>query len=691
MLQATSHNPVQAGSRISRSNALPALLFVALALVWTFPLAAHLSTHLPGNPGDNLAFLWNVWWMREAIASADLSFFHTDRLFAPIGIDLTLHTHTALPAWIAATVLAPFSDVAAQNLVNLASLALNGFAAYLLAVDRTRDRAASVLAGLMFGGSAYIAAHLLGHFNLICAWGVPLFLLYFLRTLERGSVRASSAAGICLVAAVYADYYYFLYSVLLGAGLALASLRPLAWSIERRPIAPHLRMAVTTLLAIDAALIVAIVAGGGFEWTVGAILIRANRPTNLLAVGWGLLTVLLLARYRPRVSLRTVSTASILHRVSALWPMAAIAALGVLPLIVHSWSLWTGGDYTAPKPSWRSGPGGVDLSTLVLGNPWHRLSGDWTRGMYARLEINQIESVAWIGIAPLVLAVYGAVRYRRDPEVRKWLAIGAVFSVWALGPWLRVAGFDTGLLLPQNFLTFVPILSNARIPGRAMVVVTLATALVAAIVISRLARAPRRVVLAAALMLVAFDSLPAPVPLTRVEVPSLYRELRGAGDGAVCELPLGLRDGLGMTGFFDDHVLSHQMVHGHPIVGGFAARIPDSIKRQYEAMPVVRSLFLLSAGREPDRRDLALTREASGAALQHAGIEFVILDRAAASPQLIAYVESALPLDLIKHEQERDLYVVYTPLRNALMSGSATLGMGTWPPINTSRGDTRAP
>src|SRR5713226_7870605 len=93
-----------------------ALVFIALALAWSFPLAAHLSTHISGGPGDNLAFLWNTWWMREAVAHADINFFHTDRLFAPFGIDLTLHTHTALPAWMAATVLAPLSIVAAQNL-----------------------------------------------------------------------------------------------------------------------------------------------------------------------------------------------------------------------------------------------------------------------------------------------------------------------------------------------------------------------------------------------------------------------------------------------------------------------------------------------------------------------------------------------------------------------------------------------
>ena len=60
--------------------------------------------------------------MREALAHPDLSFFQTDRLFAPYGLDLTLYTHTALPAFIGATVFGRLSPVAAQNVLILVCL-----------------------------------------------------------------------------------------------------------------------------------------------------------------------------------------------------------------------------------------------------------------------------------------------------------------------------------------------------------------------------------------------------------------------------------------------------------------------------------------------------------------------------------------------------------------------------------------
>jgi len=78
-----------------------------LAVLHTFPLVRHLDTHLPGQGlGDNVSFLWNAWWMREALASPHV-FFQCPVIEAPVGASLALHTHTALPAFLAASVLAP--------------------------------------------------------------------------------------------------------------------------------------------------------------------------------------------------------------------------------------------------------------------------------------------------------------------------------------------------------------------------------------------------------------------------------------------------------------------------------------------------------------------------------------------------------------------------------------------------------
>ena len=74
---------------------------------------------------------------------------------------------------------------------------------------------------------------------------------------------------------------------------------------------------------------------------------------------------------------------------------------------------------------------------------------------------------------------------RNTRAVRQWSAIGLIFFVWALGPHLMVLGRNTAMVLPGAFLRYIPIVNNARVPGRAMVVVSLAMAVLAAVVAAR--------------------------------------------------------------------------------------------------------------------------------------------------------------------------------------------------------------
>ena len=116
----------------------PLALFAALAIAWTWPLAAHLHDAIPGGPGDNYSFVWNLWWMRHVLATPGLAYFHTTYLFYPFGTTIANHPHTALPALVAATLLKPRPSSTAQNLLLLAYVFANMAAMYALAWDITR-------------------------------------------------------------------------------------------------------------------------------------------------------------------------------------------------------------------------------------------------------------------------------------------------------------------------------------------------------------------------------------------------------------------------------------------------------------------------------------------------------------------------------------------------------------------------
>ncbi len=650
----------------------------ALALTWSFPLVAVAGTHLAGaGVSDNANFLWNFWWMREALGSSE-RFFSTPYLFAPFGTDLTLHTHTALNAFAGATLLERLPPLTAMNVTILASLFLNGFCAYVLAWRMTRDAAAAAIAGLIFGGSPYLAAHLNGHFNLTTAWTLPLFALAVgsafgdpgdpkrvaLQPPQGGRsaallgppLLAAIAAGIILGATAYIDYYYVVYEIAFAICAFLLAARD--WSVTARgATAASMRTAriLVTLAVVDVIVILAILATGGFDVTVAGVHILARDVFNPLQVLWILLAFAALARWRPALAVRPVEGWGI----AALATIALVAAVVALPILVNGAGVILRGEYVSQRYFWRNAPKGIDPATLMLGNPFHGLWGDVVRASYQWLEIDPIESGAWLGIAPLILAAWTVRRYWSDRIVRYWTAIGAVFFVWALGPHLRVFGYTTGMILPETLVRYIPIAANARIPGRAIVVVSLAMAVLGAIAISRSQEPSRRrwIGIAAMALIILLDYLPTPFPTVEVDRPPIYETLRDRPErGALLELPVGIRDSFTGRGFLDHRALAYQLIHRRPIVGGVVSRMSPSIVAGYAADPLIDGLLALS-GRHTPSKPLPNLAEAASLLAQD-GIAFVMVNRELAPAELLEYVELQMPLTLIATEGERSLFVV---------------------------------
>jgi hypothetical protein len=237
-----------------------------------------------------------------------------------------------------------------------------------------------------------------------------------------------------------------------------------------------------------------------------------------------------------------------------------------------------------------------------------------------------------------------------------------VFGVWSLGPYVDIAGHATTLWLPATVVRWIPVLSNARIPGRAIIVVSLCCAILSAHALRWLLSRPfaRAVPVAAALVtLLVLDYVPHSPAVYRLPGAALYDNIRKDGTpGAICELPLGIRDGFGETGRFDSRTLYFQTVHERPILGGFLARLPRSVVDRYQEMPIVGSLLRLSGGGSIDEEHADRDRSDAAHALASLGIRYFVIDRTTAPPDLLRYVRMALPLRLIAQDDERALYVV---------------------------------
>ena len=70
-------------------------LYTLLAVVLTWPLAAHLGTHVPGVPQwafDESTFVWNIWQFKHTVVDNLASPLHSELIYYPLGIDLVLYT-----------------------------------------------------------------------------------------------------------------------------------------------------------------------------------------------------------------------------------------------------------------------------------------------------------------------------------------------------------------------------------------------------------------------------------------------------------------------------------------------------------------------------------------------------------------------------------------------------------------------
>ena len=628
------------------------LLFAALSVFMTWPLASQLQTHLPGHLGDNVVFLWNFWLLRQALADPDVAFFTTDAVFHPIGTSLILHTHSLLNALPGATLFSRLTPIAALNLTVLIAGALNGFSAYLLTFRLTTDRAASLLAGGFFAASPLFTAHLLGHFNYYTAWPLVLFVIALWHARETKQWRAACLAGGLLAAVAYADYYYFVYAMVLA--LLLCAQR--ASGLDVVPYQPRRTRLDAVLLGVAAtagAIAAAVHVSGGGVWYVGGTRVSLTSGINVRAVAAAAL-VWWLWRRRRLTAAFTGGEGAWPEYGRVLLVMCGTCAALMAPLIGHALALWRAGQYVSQGTVWRSVHPGLDPAALVLGNPFNTLWGESVRGLHAALGLNLNVDPVWLGVAPIVLIVTRRA-WMPQAVAREWLLIAAVFAVWALGPYLNVSGIATGLPLPQIMLRYVPVASNARVPGHAMLLVCLGVAVLLACAISRMSLSRRRAVVGLGALLVLLDFTSIPVATTQLAMPALYDRLAARPPGAVLDVPFGILDGSGPEGHFDPRALYFQTGHGKPITGGYVSRLSPGVRQAFEQSALMRHLMRLSAGQPSDETvDPARAVEELRSRWK---VRYLVLHDETAPAAVRLFIEQ-LPLRLVEQEQGRRLYAV---------------------------------
>jgi hypothetical protein len=657
-----SSTPARDMTRFTTSVHLrAAAAFAALAIVFSWPLPAHLTTRLLGPVGSDLGvYAWNLWvFSHEVVEDHHLPLFTSAIFSLDWQADLSLHNYTIFADLVAVPLLPLVGVVCAFNLVYLGTIVLNGYAMFLLARHLGAGDREALLGGVLFAFSPCLIARSAEHLSLFMAAPVVLFVLA-LHRLDAGArpVRTASAAGAAMAWAAFCDPYYGVYCAVLAVWHVLSR----AGRVERahRAEGERRRAGSRTLeaaIALTGLLCVWIATTGGWSGRIAGIRLEVRTLYTPVL----LLTVLVAARaavaFRPRLSLTGAAAAVRLIR---LVPYGSFTcALLVSPLLYALGRRVMEGRFVSAPVFWRTSMPGIDLLSFVVPNPNH----PWFRGLSEHWLTAQsggfVENVASVPLIALLVIAGVAWRLRwRVP--RYWMALAVVGVGITVGPFLRVAGVFTYVPTPWTLLRYVPLLGSARSPARFMVVVMVAVSVLFALALRALGdRWPyrRSLILGLVALVLLFELLPAPRRLYSAEIPSVYDQI--AADPRpvrVLELPFGVRDGLSSFGNFTAASQYYQTYHHKRLIGGYLSRVSHRRVDAVRQRPILYALMGLSEGRPVPDAELGMLRVMAPLFIRRARLGYVVVDRTRASDDLVRFAIDTLGLEKVASSPGRDLY-----------------------------------
>lgn len=244
------------------------LYAAASVLLFGRGVVAEPTVRVVGDAGaDKTIPLWSLVWWPHAIGSGRDPF-DANVVWAPHGIDLGWVTAVPGPSLASYPLTAVAGPVVTYNVLALGAPALSAWSAYLLTRWITRSFWPSLVAGWLFGVSAYEVAHLVGHLNLVLTFLVPLCALLVLRhhAGEITSTRMVLLLGPALAAQLFISTEIALTQLLVGALFAFIAAvildRQGRLALRRTVAATGVGVLLAAALASPLLLHVFVVAGG---------------------------------------------------------------------------------------------------------------------------------------------------------------------------------------------------------------------------------------------------------------------------------------------------------------------------------------------------------------------------------------------------------------------------------------------
>ena len=184
------------------------LIYLFLAVIYTYPLIFKLNKSIYGYAGDNLGAIRYLWWWKYTFLNhLDLKNSFLEQ--APFGFQIDSETGSAFYYWPLKALTLVFNERVAYNLVLLLSFPAASLSMYLLTKSLVTNSRVAFWAGFVFGFSPYHFWKAYNHLDLSLLWTFPLAILFWWRYLTFKVGRKDVVlAGLFTVATILTNFYY---------------------------------------------------------------------------------------------------------------------------------------------------------------------------------------------------------------------------------------------------------------------------------------------------------------------------------------------------------------------------------------------------------------------------------------------------------------------------------------------------
>ncbi len=639
--------------------------YVIAAVLFSWPLPLHLSTHLTGDPGgDTSVYVWNQWVFHQELTTGHNPM-TTEKILSlsTPQVDLSQHNYTPFLNLLALPLISSVGSITAFNLVFLAVCVLNAVVMYGLARHATSaSRAEAWLAGLVFAWSPIMMARTTGHFSLVAAAALPAFVWCLMRADRTRSLRDAALVGLCMAWAGLSDAYFGIYCVVIGLlYLAVQLIR-----FTRLPVAGtgYWRWPLDLVILCLSGLILGLALGRGGEFTLLGVSIRMRSLYNPVLILTLLVAARLLLRWRPkfqRSAFDPIPMKAVL--------VAALACAGPLSPVLYGLSeQLLEGRFVSPQIFWRSSPSGVDLLAFFAPNSQHPLVRLFTDDPLMTRPTMFVEYTAALSLVALCFIAFAWWRAGYRPTAA-WIASTLGFALLALGPFVHVAGYNTHVPGPWALLRYLPGFGLARMPTRFAIVASMGVAVLLAGALAAIgSKWPhrRRLIVGVAAVLIVCELLPSPRPLYSAEISPVYDRIASdPRDIRVLSLPFGVRDGTWETGNFRPRSLFNQTRHGKALIGGYLSRIsPGRVARMRKQYPTLDALITLSEKPPIGPQVAATLRERGDRLITQGNVGYVVIDSRFIPPDRAQLVIDTFKLRSITQDRHLTLYAPQADLQS---------------------------